>query len=289
MPIPDPTDQLFGQPISMTEDAASCAAALTRHLERQRAALVTDFPPDPAQYIELLTALGRPLDNYAGEADNAAYALHRKINVVKCAPPAAGPTRVQERSGPLPAHSSRAFSNKRPRFIAMLMIDSGWQDLPSGSTGESTAVRWRDVIRWMRRNQPDTFPSDFQLLTQTPICIMADHVVDEWSQAPLLYPLYEGIEADDLGARLSLVLWDQLPKMSMSDELRARYIEAVSRFAAASNDPAIRHTYRLRSGQIAILDNNRFGHGRCAVVATRTGPDDTTDLNPRELWSVTVA
>jgi hypothetical protein len=37
------------------------------------------------------------------------------------------------------------------------------------------------------------------------------------------------------------------------------------------------------------LDNDRFGHGRGDMVLSRIGPDGRREVNPRTLWSTTVA
>jgi hypothetical protein len=114
----------------------------------------------------------------------------------------------------------------------------------------------------MRELGPDTYDTDYALLTETPIRINAQHVTDEWSDLPLLYPLDEATSAEDIGARYSLVLGDQLPGMAMDPELCDRYATAAARFAEAVNHPAARFVHPLRAGQVILLDNNRFGHGR---------------------------
>jgi hypothetical protein len=44
----------------------------------------------------------------------------------------------------------------------------------------------------------------------------------------------------------------------------------------------------LRAGQIILLDNNRFGHGRLPFSETRP-IDNGTEVNPRTLWSTVLA
>ncbi|MET7620509.1 TauD/TfdA family dioxygenase [Streptomyces sp. NPDC005408] len=56
--------------------------------------------------------------------------------------------------------------------------------------------------------------------------------------------------------------------MAMESELRERYAQALARFAHAANHPAARYTHVLRPGQMIILDNNRFGHGRLPFPKT---------------------
>jgi alpha-ketoglutarate-dependent taurine dioxygenase len=76
--------------------------------------------------------------------------------------------------------------------------------------------------------------------------------------------------------------------MAMDPQLRDRYAVAAARFAEAANHPAARYVRPLRSGQIVLLDNNRFGHGRLPFLETRSA-DNGTEVNPRTLWSTVLA
>lgn len=272
---------LFGEPITAAAGRDGLVKQVMQRLAEHKAALVEGFPTaDPEQFIGFLRHFGRPLDNYGAGSDSAVYTLHPHINVVRCS---GDGTRVQEQGGPLPAHSARAFSKSRPKYIAMLMVTAGWSAKP-GESGESTVVRWPDALRQMRESDPDTYAADYALLTQTPLKITAQHVVDEWSRLPLLYALDDAESDEDLGARYSLAILDQLPGMAMEAELRERYTAALARFAHAANHPAARYTHVLRPGQMIILDNNRFGHGRLPFPKTRIADGGVTD-NPRTLWS----
>jgi hypothetical protein len=275
----------FGQAISATEEDVT--EQVINRLAVRKAALIRDFPPDPHRYVEFLRTLGTPLDNYGAGSGKAAYALHPNINVVRCAPGTASGARVQEQGGPLPPHSARAFSARRPRFIAMFMINSGWPEQP-GSAGESVIVRWTDALRHLREADPGTYARDYALLFETPITITAAHVVDEWATTPLIYPLANAETAADVGVRYSLALWDQLATMPMEEELRSRYRAAVTRLTTAASDPAVRFTYPMQAGHIVILDNNRYGHGRLTFTQARPGENGVMEVNPRELWSVVV-
>lgn len=276
----------FGQVISATEEELT--GQVINGLAVRKAALIRDFPPDSHRYVEFLRTLGTPLDNYDAGSGKAAYALHPNINVVRCAVGTAGGARVQEQGGPLPPHSARAFSAHRPRYIAMLMINPGWPGQP-GSAGESVIVRWADAFRHLREADPDAYDKDYALLSETPITITAAHVVDEWATTPLIYPLADAEDNADVGVRYSLALWDKLPTMPMEEELRSRYRAAVTRLTTAASDPGVRFTYPMQAGDIVILDNNRYGHGRLTFTQARPGENGVTEVNPRELWSVVVA
>ncbi|MEY9848331.1 hypothetical protein ABH940_005432 [Streptacidiphilus sp. BW17] len=279
-----PGTDLFGEPINARAVHTNPTDVLdqtTARLAQHHAALLDGFPLDAKLYVDFLSHLGEPLDNYGAGSNSAAFTLHPKINVVRCQP---GGSRVQEQGGPLTAHSGRAFAKVRPAYTAMLMTTAGWPGTP-GQAGESIAVLWSDAIARHRELHPDHAADDLALLTGTPITITTTHVTSELSNLPLLYPLTDSRGPDDLGARFSLVIRDQLPAMGLDTETEQRYGAALERFAAAANDPAARHVHLLAPGQLLIVDNNRVGHGR--LPTPTDGPAGQT--NPRELWSATVA
>lgn len=272
----------------LTTQAPDLTGRTRQALATNHAALIQGFPADPEGYIDFLETLGNPVRNYGSAAGNAAYSLHPSINVVRCAAGPGSGHRVQEQGGSLPPHTARAFSKTRPRYIAMLMINPGWP-APSGQAGESVIVRWNDVLRHMQQTSPDSYDEDYALLTGTPVTITATYVTDEWATTPLVFPLDDATNGAEKGARWSLALWDQLPGMQMQPGLRDRYTAAARRFAQAADTPAVRSTYPLQAGEILILDNNRFGHGRLTFPRTRPDTRGANELSPRELWSVVVA
>ncbi|MCL2586367.1 MAG: TauD/TfdA family dioxygenase [Streptosporangiales bacterium] len=275
----------FGQPV--TAAAPGLAERAREALDAAHAVLVQDFPPDPGQYIAFLRELGTPLENYGAGSSSPAYTLHPNINVVRCTPAAAETARVQEQGGPLPPHSARAFAARRPRYIAMYMANPGWP-APAGQSGESIVVRWSRALQHMAREDPRRYARDYRLLSQTPVTITAAHVADEWATTPIIYPLPGTGSEASVGVRYSLALLGQLPAQHMDDALRDEYRAAVGRLAEAAASPDVQFTYQAKAGDILILDNNRFAHGRLAFPRSRPGQRGNTEVNPRELWSVTV-
>nr|AGZ94402.1 hypothetical protein [Streptomyces sp. 31A4] len=267
------------------EEAALASVA------EHRLALLRNFPVDIDRYIALLSRLGELCPNYAAGSAKSAYTLHEAVNVVRCrAPQSDGPERVQEKAGSLPMHSGRSFARRRPLFLAMLMTDPGWQDFAPGRNGESLIVRWGDVLAEMRTRHPEHWAEDVRLLTAVAISFPASHLDEPSSELPFLYlpgtPRRTPV-ADDCAARLPQNL-DRLRKAAESLDDGERWFEAVTRFQAIANDPAVRHSYVMRAGDVVVIDNDRYGHGRQDVVAARTDADGVQAVNPRTIWSVNI-
>lgn len=260
-------------------------------IARHRLAYLRGFPLEVETYISLLETLGDPCPNYAASSTKEAYRLHPVVNVVRCQPaPADGVQRVQEKSGALVMHTGRSFARRRPRHLAMLMADPGWTDFEPGRNGESLIVRWGDVLLAMRERFPAQWIEDLRVLTSYAIGFPASHLDEACSELPLLYvPGTPGPAgpAFDVAARLPQDL-GRLRSAAERIKDGDRWFEAVERFAATANDPAVQHRYEMRAGDVVIIDNDRYGHGRCEVVATRPGDDGAQVVNARTIWSVNI-
>ncbi|KQV19531.1 MULTISPECIES: TauD/TfdA family dioxygenase [unclassified Kitasatospora] len=256
-----------------------------------RLAYLRNFPLDVDQYIGLLSRLGELCPNYAAGSTNAAYALHPAINIVRCrAPQSEGVERVQEKSGSLPMHSGRSFARRRPLHLAMLMADAGWQDFERGFNGESLIVRWGDVLREMRVRYPEHWVEDLRVLTGYAMSFPASHLDEDPSELPFLYvpgTPRRTPALDDYAARLPQDV-GRLHKAAESIKGGERWFEAVDRFKDTANDPAVQQVYVMAAGDVVVIDNDRYGHGRQEVVAVRTDADGAQSVNPRAIWSVNI-
>jgi len=285
---PASRSSLFGLPIDassvlLTELHEVCSQQLTE----RHCAYVSGFPIAVEPFTTFLSLFGELHSNYGASDAAEAAALHPAINRVQCKRPGGAGRFVHERAGPLPAHSSRSWSHRRPALFAMLMIDSGWTTGPSGDNGESICVRWRDALTFLQNADPARFAEDHQLLTTTPLKFHANNVVESISHLPLLYPLADSTSPADWGVRLKVDLLDKLGALETEIPQFERYVQAVTRFVAAANDPSVRASYLMQAGDLVLIDNNRFGHGRLNVVPARESGGNI-ELNPRQLWSVSI-
>lgn len=267
------------------------ADAVGASLRAHRLAYLREFPVAVDAYIGVLSELGELCGNYAAGSAKAAYRLHPVINVVRCQPaPRDGPQRVQETGGALPPHSGRSFAQRRPLYLAMLMADPGWTDAEPGRNGESLIIRWGDVLIAMRERYPREWAEDRRLLAGVSAKFAASFLAEEPSGLPVLYLPGEPRPvpvAEDVAVRLPQVV-ERLRHASGGTGNGggadgARWFEAVRRLAVTASSPGVAHRYAMARGDVVILDNDRYGHGRCEVIATRGG-----EVNPRTLWSVNI-
>ncbi|KUH38183.1 hypothetical protein ATE80_14000 [Streptomyces kanasensis] len=270
---------------------ADIRAATVASVAEHRLAYLRGFPLDVARYTDLLEHLGELCPNYAAGSASDAYALHPAVNTVRCrAPEPGGEQRVQEKAGSLPLHTGRSFARRRPLHLAMLMADPGWRDFAPGHNGESLIVRWGDVLRAVRERHPEHWAEDLRLLTANSVSFPASHLDEEPSALPFLYvpgtPRLTPVP-DDVAVRLP----QDVTRLGRAAERMPdgeRWYEAVVRFKATADDPEVHQAYVMEAGDVVVIDNDRYGHGRQEVVATRTAPDGGTAVNPRTIWSVNI-
>ena len=232
---------------------------------------ITNFPADPATYIAFLAKFGEPLCYYGD--DKGTHPDNAAIWRIKYEPDGAANGEVHALAGPLTPHSSQSLRSPRPPYFSMLMVDNGWQSRPDGENGESLLVPWRDAIQLIK-TRPDG--------AGTVSDLHADIPFPDGVSRSVVYELPTAKDPDDVGVRLKSDLLAYLQTTAPSHPGTL----AVERLTEAAVQVARR--IRLASGDLLLLDNDRWGHGRESVVGFQSNPDGSMLLNPRELWSVTV-
>jgi hypothetical protein len=157
----------------------------------------------------------------------------------------------------------------------MLMVNHGWLDNPTGANGASLLVRWSDVFERMHALNPERY-------SQALDALLAGAPHPDGATRPVAYPLPSARSTFDLGVRLKSDLLEHLQTQFPNHPST----QAVQLLTETANDVARR--VQLHSGDLLLLDNNRWGHGRESIIGRRQHPSSETELNPRELWSVTI-
>ncbi|TDQ00584.1 TauD/TfdA family dioxygenase [Labedaea rhizosphaerae] len=232
---------------------------------------IAHFPSTAHAFVGFLAAFGDPLPYYGDDAGT--HPDHPAIWRVRYEPQAAERGEIHAMAGPLEPHSSQSLRWPRPPFFSMLMVSSGWQDRPEGYNGETLVVRWSDAVQLMR-SDPAGAAAVRNLFTDVPF--------PDGIHRSIAYRLTNAADADDVGIRIKSGLLDHL----RSTAARHPATSALKRLSEAAAQVATRVT--LRSGDLLLLDNNRWGHGRESVIGYEIDVGGAVKLNPRELWSATV-
>ncbi|MGY0235166.1 hypothetical protein [Longispora urticae] len=259
----------FALPASGFEDGL--VEAVGSELAVSGIARVTGFPGDPRMFVDFLAMLGEPLCYYGDS--KGTHPDHPAIWRIRYEPRDAANGDAHAVAGPLVPHSSQALRSPRPPYFGMLMVDNGWQDLPDGHTGASLVVAWRDAVRLLH-----LAPHGAETLAD----LFAPVPFPDGLARPVAYTLATADDDADIGVRLKSDLLSFLTE-HVPDHPG---IPAVRRLTEAA--VAVARRVQLASGDLLIVDNDRWGHGRESVVGSRPGPDGGLVLNPRELWSTTV-
>lgn len=234
---------------------------------------VAGFPTTTSDYRGFLEMFGNPLDYYGSDAGT--HPEDGSIWRIKYDPIAAASGETHAIAGPLAPHSSQSLRDPRPKFFSMLMINAGWQSRPFGQNGESILAPWRAAFAYMRLTLGERFEQFHGILLD---------VVEfpDTHMRAVAYELPTARSVDDLGVRLKSNHLEYLQERSPDDLTTA----AIAELAAAAEKTALRTS--LRSGDLILMDNDRWGHGRESVIGHERSQEGQLMLNPRELWSVTV-
>jgi hypothetical protein len=269
---------------------AEIAAQARAQLARRRACLVRGFPGDPGRYLEFLSCFGTPLSNYSSLSKLAGHDPSPQINRVRYQrKDPDGAYSVHYVAAGLRPHSARSWYARRPAYFAMLMIDPGWRDAAAGQRGESVLLSWQQLFTELARRDGAAFERHFEVLAGTPVTFTATNVREELSSSPLIYPIADADDRYDMGVRLKQDMNEKVRDLAGQIPDFPRYRDALAYLMDASADEAAQAVFPMEAGDLLLLDNNRFAHGRRAIVGERTGASGTVQANSRELWSVAIA
>ncbi|GAB3478847.1 TauD/TfdA family dioxygenase [Amycolatopsis cihanbeyliensis] len=263
-------------------------AAAREVMAENRICLVRGFATEPGRYLEFLRGFGEPLANYASRSDLDKEDPHPQINRVKYKRKGEyAKQSVHYVAGGLRPHSARSWRAPRPAYFAMLMVDPGWRDTPEGERGESLVLCWQRFFARLAERDGDLFDEHFRRLRSTSITFQANNVRERNSDLPLCYELPDMTDRFDVGVRLKQDLQDKI--LDLKDEIAEfdKYQQSLEYLVSNAADETMQASFPMDSGDLLLLDNNRFAHGRHKIVGERVIGENVA-VNPRELWSVTV-
>jgi alpha-ketoglutarate-dependent taurine dioxygenase len=270
-----------GKPVERI--AAEARAALEKH----RICLVRGFPLDPDRYLAFLGHFGEPLTNYSSLSALEKTDPHPQINRVKYKKKTTGAQSVHYVAGGLRPHTARSWRFPRPPYFAMLMVEPGWREVPAGERGESVVLSWHELFTRLAERDGQVFQDHFARLSGTPITFQANNVREELSSQPLLYPLDDATGPYDVGVRLKQDLRDKIEGIREQIPEFDAYRASLHYLLDASDDEQFSASFPMERGDLLLLDNHRFAHGRRKIVGEYV-VDGEARTNNRELWSVTV-
>lgn len=247
--------------------------AVTAAIAARGFALISRFPAEADRLLDFLSNFGEPLHYYGDSAGThpSAGAIWR----IKYDPEQAARGEAHAVDGPLLPHSSQSLRDPRPPYFCMLMVDHGWLDMQPGKTGASVLVRWSEALELMHTEDSDGY-------AEVVATLEAGVTHPDGVARPVVYPLASARGRYDLGIRLKSDLLEYL-RAEMPEHPSTRAVELLSTAALK-----VARSMQLRSGDLILLDNDRWGHGRESVVGWRRRAGQDPELNPRELWSVTL-
>jgi hypothetical protein len=272
-----------------TQVSAELVPKIENILRGGNGAWIAGFPLDEQSLVDLTGRLGQPLLNYNRKSNiDTGASRNPYINLVKLAGDTEAHRLLHGKGGPLLIHSARSWLAPRPKLFALLMVNEGWRGNSSGQNGESLFVPYSEVFAAMAAKDPERFREAFSLLKSQRVRFEADNVREQVSDLPIVYALEDSRHELDFGVRLKQNLVDKLATMELFGAEPGPLRDAVGWLQQTAYDVAQSKRITLESGDLVIIDNNRWGHGRCGYPATRE-IDGNIQANPREVWSLALA
>ncbi|WP_299928914.1 TauD/TfdA family dioxygenase [uncultured Nocardioides sp.] len=253
-------------------EASELATHVAEAVTARGVARVAGFPGDANELVAFLAMVGPPLTYYGGDTgshpDQAAVWRVRYEHEASLR----GETHALE--GPLAVHSSQSLLEPRPHYFCMLMVNPGWQDNERGFNGESLLAPWAEAFKALDEENPDYDDLLHTLMNPIPF--------PDGIARPLAYRLDDAYDDHDLGVRLKSGLLAYL----RDSQPGTAALAATERFVDAARRTA--RTVQMAAGDLVVLDNDRWGHGRHSVIGRRRDAKARVHTNPRELWSLTL-
>lgn len=258
-----------GRPLDDLLEAVHAQLA-TRHM-----AHLIRFPTTTQAFVGFASEFGEPL-TYYGTNGVGAHSQHPAIHQVQYDADAAARGELHALDGPLDIHSAQSLRTPRPSFFLMLMVNAGWQEDSTGCNGESVLIPWQSAWEAIKESDSDRYRLMREALLQ-PI------PYPDGVERSLVYRLPGATSDTDLGVRFKYDLLPHLVRTLGRDDPLVRRVEY---FADVARACAL--VKQLHTGDLVLLDNHRWGHGRRSVRGQRN-VGDGVEVNPRELWSLTLA
>jgi hypothetical protein len=272
LPTPSPLD--FG---SFAEGKLRAEVMLRLHEEHL--VYVRGFPLSSAHLFGFLSHFGRPLQNYVSTVIPAEGAPEDYINRV-CFENEKAEFGFQA-EGPLAPHTARSWRMPPPALFSMLMVDKG--DQRPDYSGASRLLRFRDSLSWLKETQGSAYPDVISQLSDIRVALPAKKVPEPPPLAPIVFSLGSP-DLCDLGIRFRTDIKDVLEPQLLALPQASQCMGALSRLVYAVNNCGACYEFQMEPGDLLIVDNRRFAHGR--ANAERLLPDGS--VNPREIWSMTI-
>jgi hypothetical protein len=281
MPLIDPPRvRQYDLPTSSPLDFGSFAegglrAEVMLRLRVDHLVYIRGFPISTGSLIRFLSHFGRPLPNYASTLIPADVAPENFINRV-CFKNERAEFGFQA-EGPLPIHTARSWRMPPPALFSMLMVNKG--DQRPGYSGASRVLRFRDALRWLKESQGSAYSDIISQLSNLRIALPAKKVPEPPPLAPIMFSVGSPDECD-LGVRFRADIDDiAAPQLQAS-----RWTDSIAHLVDAVSNCGGLFEFQMQPGDLLVLDNRRFGHGR--ANAERIQSDGF--VNPREIWSTTI-
>ena len=251
-----------------------------RIIDKNSIVKIINFPLDRRALADFGSTLGRLMPKHTDKANT----IEDFIGIVRLRSDIEPEERfATQDNSELNPHTAHSWGIQRPRYFGLLMVNPGWRDETQGERGESMYVRLKDALEEMKKQFPETYEEDIQLLRYTKVEFFGKRKGANVSNMPILFPIDEN---GTLGFRYKENMLEDLEELTPFIPNGDRYFQAAQRFDKSLLSSS--HIIQLTQGDLIILDNRLIAHARKPFVAERIDNLDQISQSPRLLYSMHV-
>lgn len=220
--------------------------------------IIEGVPRDTKLLLEFMTNFGTPMRKInAVDTSIMSYIgdIRVRLDILD------GERMPTQSFGKVDLHTARSYAKHRPRIFAMFKHDEGF----SNAEGESLFLSWDDFIYNYKKSYGKQGIKDINVISNTNVRAILDSYSEYYTEDKIGY---EPLIKKDAKGGYFVRYWVKMKK-SIQEAYRENkfpidilFVEVINRFDDAINHYHSIYKIPLRQGELVIMDNRKFAHGR---------------------------
>lgn len=228
--------------------------------------IIDGVPHDTKLLLEFMKNFGVPLRKI-NAVDDSVMSYIGDVRVQYDIPE--GKRMPTQSFGKVDLHTARGYAKQRTRIFAMFKHDEGLSD----TDGESQFLEWDSFICDYLKSYGVQGSQDIEIISATNVSAILDSYAKYYTKDQIGYePLIIKDKEGKYFIRYWVKMKESIQKFYKNSDLSSidkLFIEAINRFDDAVNHYHGVYKINLKPGELVIMDNRKFAHGRLPFKAYR--------------------